>query len=217
MLTAVMTVAIHPSGADPLPCGDAAVRVDTTNPATHEMICSAVSEARRVIGKCGLIQMAPVEIKTVDALVEPIGHCLASFDCALGMVRIIEPELLIENLPPNDPYANIPADLVFRSLLTHELAHAFVYQQSGDRKISPVDHEYIANALGLAALPELYRQTFLDSIGIEPPVSSGSIDIFIYALDPRRFAAVSYLYYEGEGCQTILGILDGTSSFRTEW
>ena len=56
----------------------------------------------------------------------------------------------------------------------------------------------------------------LRQVGIEPPISSGVIDIFIYGLAPRRFAAASYLYFEAHGCETIAGILDGSFSFRVE-
>lgn len=199
-----------------MPCGDAVIRVDAADAATHEVICSAASYARDVLARCGLVPMAPVVIKPVDDLFEPVGRCLASFDCNLGEIRIIRPERLHESLLADDPYAAIPTDMVFRSLLTHELAHAVVYQRSGDYGIAPVDHEFIANALGLASLTEHYRQIFLDAVGVEPPVRSGGIDIFIYMLDPRRFAAASYLYFEAQGCEPIRGILDGTKTFRTK-
>ena len=60
----------------------------------------------------------------------------------------------------------------------------------------------------------LHRKKFLDAADIQPPISTDLIDIFIYGLAPRRFAAASYLYFEAHGCETVTEILNGGDSFR---
>ncbi|EPX85709.1 DUF6639 family protein [Salipiger mucosus] len=207
-------LAAAPVGAAPVTCEDPAFFVETAEPATREMICAAASGARQALARCGLEQREPIGIETVDSLIHAIGQCLAAYDCTLKRIRIIAPELLREHLPPDDPYAALPDEVVFGSLLTHELAHAIVVQQSGDREIALVDHEYIANALELSALPPEHRETLLDAAGVEPPVSADVIDLFIYGLAPRRFAAAAYLYLEANGCGTVTDILEGTATFR---
>lgn len=213
-ILAAMAVTVSCSNAEPLPCEEPMFLVDTEDIATHRMICAAASESRHALATCGLAQMEPIVVETVASLIHPMGQCLASFDCNLGRIRIIEPLALREHLPPGDPYAVLPDKVVFRSLLTHELAHAFVHQKLGDREIPLVDHEYIANALELAALPPHHRNTLMDAAGIKPPISMDVIDIFIYGFAPRNFATASYLFFEAHGCETITGILDGSASFR---
>lgn len=79
-----------------------------------------------------------------------------------------------------------------------------------------IDHEFIANALERAALAPEHRKTLLDAAGIEPPISAEMIDVFIYGLAPRRFAAAAYLHFKESGCETITQILHGTATFRVE-
>lgn len=205
-----------PVTADPVPCDDPAFRVETSDTATYHMICAAASDAGASLATCGLVPLEPIDIETVDTIIHDIGQCLASYDCDQNRIRIIEPALLGDKLPEDDPYARLPDDVVFRALLTHELAHALVHQAAGDRRVAPVDHEYIANALELAAMPPEHRATLLAAAGLEPPISPQVIDLFIYGLAPRRFAAAAYLHFEEHGCATITAILDGTATFLVE-
>lgn len=216
MLIAVLGGMASLAWADPAPCDDTGFRVDTSDAATHDMICDAALVARDVLATCGLTQIEPIDIETVKTPVHNIGQCLAAYNCKTGLIQIMDPLLLEENVPNDDPYAKLPNEAVFRSLLTHELAHALVDQNTGDRKMPMVDHEYIANALELAALEPRHREALLDAAGVEPPVPAEAIDIFIYGLAPRRFAAASYLYFEANGCKTITGILDGKATFQVE-
>ncbi|WP_157374063.1 DUF6639 family protein [Salipiger sp. CCB-MM3] len=199
--------------AEPMPCPDAGFRVEAETAATRALLCEAAVAAREQLGICGLRQSRPIDLVTAPTLEHEIGRCLASYDCTLERIRIIEPDLLRANLLPDDPYAGLPDDVIFRSLLTHELAHALVEQHTSGRKIALVDHEYIANALELMALPPEHRATLLNAAGLTPPVSAGVIDILIYGLAPRRFAAAAYLYLEEHGCETVRAILDGSASF----
>ena len=181
--------------ADPIPCDDAGFWVDTPDQSTRDMVCEAASTAQQALNECDLHPTEAITIDVVDNPIHTMGQCLAAFDCELGRIKIIDPNLLRDHLRPEDAYAALPDDVVFRSLLTHQAAHALVAQISGDLLIAPVDHEYIASALELSALEPADRQTLLNIVGIEPPISSGVIDIFIYGLAPRRFAAASYLYF----------------------
>lgn len=200
--------------ADPVPCDDVGLWVEAPAKSTQSVICAAASDARQALERYGLFQTEPITIEVVPGLVHQIGECLALFDCELGRIQIIDQDLLRDHLQPDDAYAVLPDDVLFRSLLTHEMAHALVHQTSGDRRVAPVDHEYIANALELAALAPAHRKSLLDATGVEPPVSAGAINSFIYGIAPRRFAAISYLYFQAEGRETIVGILNGTASFQ---
>ncbi|GGE57715.1 DUF6639 family protein [Actibacterium pelagium] len=205
-----------PVDAEPLLCDDPALSVSTADATTRDLTCTAASDARKAVEICGLSQTQPIEIKIVDSPIHNIGDCLAVFDCNQSQILVIDPDLLRGHLEPGDAYAALPNNVVFRSLLTHELAHALVHQSSEGRNIAPVDHEYIASALELVALSPTHRKTLLDAGGVEPPVSADLIDIFIYGIAPRRFAATAYLFFEANGCETIEGIIDGSSSFQVE-
>ena len=216
-LVAVVLATLAPIGtADPLPCADPMFRVETTDSVAHNLICAAASEAVPALATCGLVPTEPIEIATVEGPIHGFARCLAYFDHDLGRIEIVEPALLCDNLDADDPYAHLPNDVVFGSMLTHELAHALVQQNSEGRVVSLVDHEYIANALELAALDPQHRKTLLDAAGITPPVSTKVIDLLIYGLAPRRFAAAAYLHFEAFGCDTITGILDGTMTFQVD-
>ena len=201
--------------ADSLTCDDPWFQVDTTDTALHETVCAAASEARSSLDICELSLKRPVTVETSKGPIHENSQCLASFDCDRGVIQIVNPSALRDHLQPNGPYALLPDDVAFRSLMTHELAHAIVYQNSSERTVAPVDHEYIANALELAALAPEHRNLLIGSSKVEPPVSAAVIDMFIYSLAPRKFAAAAFLYFDEHGCETVTGILNGSTSFWT--
>ncbi|RYH12018.1 DUF6639 family protein [Tropicimonas sp. IMCC6043] len=213
LVSAIAATAVCATG-EPLPCVDPLFRVEARDSATHERICAAAVEARRATSVCGLPQEGPLDIVTIEAPAVTMGLSLATFDSSAGLIRILEPERLRDHLSDSGAYAALPADVVFRALLTHEFAHAALHQALAGRQVPPVDHEYVANALEVAAMAPEVREMLLEKVGVEPPVSAETIDIFLYAIAPRRFAAQSYLYHVDRDCAPIEGILDGSFSFE---
>lgn len=215
-ILAVLAAVATGAGAEPRPCDDPLFRVEADSPRKHAEICAAAVSARQTVSICGLAQRTQIDILAVHEPVHALGLLLAAFDRDERRIRIVDPEHLRRYLPEDEPYFALPDDVVFRALLTHELAHAILDQALAGRAVPPVDHEYVANALELVALTPDDRKILLKKVGVRAPVTAKELDIFIYGIAPRRFAALSYLFHDAHGCEPIAGILDGTFSFRIQ-
>ncbi|MFD0982823.1 hypothetical protein [Tropicimonas aquimaris] len=212
-LAAVFVAFVSPGGtlADPVPCPDPMLRVDAPGQAVLERVCHAASAARDAASVCALAQIEPIEILLVDTPAHPVKRCLAI--CEGNRIEIVRPELLIEKLQSDDPYAVLSGAIVFNSLLRHEMAHALLQQALKERDVQLVDHEFVAAALEFAGMPLQYRERLLDETSADWEATRDNINIFVYSFAPREFAATSWRYFEENGCMPIEGIIQGTFSF----
>jgi hypothetical protein len=130
----------------------------------------------------------------VEEVAHPVATCLAAFDCAHDRVRIVVRDSYADLVEPGDPYALIPPDVLVRTLMFHEITHALIEQNAAGREVPAVDHEYIAAAMELEHMDPAWRQTLLDHARLDAP-AEGRINIWIYRLEPRRFAANAWLHF----------------------
>lgn len=204
-------------GADPRPCPDPRFVTDAPDLALHNSVCAIASDSAGRLEGCGLTLARPLLIEIVGTVEHPFADCLAAFDCDLDRIRVTDPARFPERIPAAEPYADLPPEVLLRALLTHELAHAMVEHSTPERSIAPVDHEYIAAAMELDALPPDWRQHLLDRAGIDTP-RAGLINIWIYRLEPRRFAANAWVHFSqpANGCALVARIVDGAFSFAEE-
>ncbi len=210
-LAAVLAAAGLPlpllAGGGMVPCADPSFLAEEGS--SHGTVCDAAMAAGDSLATCGMEMPVPVEIETVASLAAGRDACLASYDCDLGRIRILAPELLADHLPPGDAYAALPQETAFRSLLAHELVHALIARRSGGEALHRVDEEYVADALELAALGPVDRGAFLEAAG-----EGGQITLYWSRFAPRRFAAAAWRHFEARGCGVVQEILDGRFSFQ---
>ena len=199
-------------------CPDRMFRVEAAEADFSATLCRTASELRTSLARCGLVQRSPLTIEVVESLSHPIGSCLAYFDCEYDLIRLTAPSAYSRILDPEEPYAHLPAGVLARALLTHELAHAFVTQAAQGQQIDIVDQEYIAAAMELEFMSPSYRQVLLEGAPVSLPPSEGLIDIWIYGLSPRKFAVNAWYHFSeiGNGCQLVRQIIAGKVSFSKE-
>lgn len=200
--------------AGDLACAEPGFSVTGADPARAAEICATAAGLRVALDDCGLAQDRPLTIEVVTQVLHPVGSCFAAYDCHFEAIRVLDPALYPTAIPPGEPYARLPAPVVLRALLAHELAHAFATQTAA-RALAPVDQEYIAAAMELETMEPGWRRVYLDALGPEVPPSAGLIDIWIYALAPRAFAANAWRHFAlpGNGCDLIGRIVAGEASF----
>lgn len=198
-----------------LSCGDGAFAIDAPSEALGSEICDDLLDAREMMLGCGLVQDRPIAVEVMHGISHPIGTCLSYFDCSFDVIRITEPGAFGDALPPDDPYALLPAEVLLASLLAHELAHALVAQTAGDREIDIVDQEYIAAALELEHMDAAWREVLIGAAPVSLPPKPGLIDIWIYGMAPRKFATNAWQHFrlEGNGCALVAEIVAGRFSF----
>ncbi len=203
--------------AEPISCPDPWFRVEAADVDHVGKLCEMAPEIRDTLNECGLVQHRTLTIEVVDVLSHPMGQCLAYFDCEYDLIRLTNSELYDSLLDQGSPYALLPALVMMRALLTHEMAHALAMQSAGQRSIDIVDQEYIAAALELELMPEEWRAEFLAAAMVEPPPKEGLINIWIYGFAPRKFASNAWQHFRlpANGCKLIKQLVNGESSFSS--
>ncbi|WP_068114637.1 DUF6639 family protein [Tropicimonas marinistellae] len=204
------------AAAAPQPCNDPMLLVDTPDPLTFDRICADSIAAMRAVTICGISQDAAILVKPVDHVELPIGPGLAAFDCRVNSISILWPDIMQSRIGPDDPYSRLSKEALFRSVLTHEMAHALLHQTGKGCPIPLVDHEYVANALELAALTPEDRTALVEASNIDWSPSADVISAGIYFIAPRKFAVAAWRYHDLQGCDPIRGIVAGTYSFEKE-
>ena len=201
--------------ADPIPCVDQSFYVEADDPEMTQALCEVATDIRRELATCGLAQSRPLTIEMVDEVSHPMGDCLAYFDCDYDLVRITDPDSYIDLLGDDASYSALPAMVVVRALLTHEITHALVTQTAADRTVPMVDQEYVAAAMELEFMDEKWRNALINANPVSLPPKEGLIDIWIYGFQPRKFAVNAWQHFDlpENGCSLVQKIVGGQKSF----
>ena len=203
-----------PVQSAPFACTADGFFVSGADAALAAEICATTTDLRAALAACGLAQDRPLTIALVAQVLHPVGACYAAYDCHFEAIKVLDPALYLAAIPPEEPYARLPAPVVLRALLAHEMAHALA-TQTAPRALAPVDQEYIAAAMELETMDPRWRRVYLDAVGPQVPPSAELVDIWIYALAPRAFAANAWRHFgePGNGCDLIGRIVAGEASF----
>lgn len=207
-----------PAFCGPSPCPDPMLTVDANDDSLALKICGMATEVRDTLNICGLKQSRALTIEISAEMSHPLGSCLAYFDCEYDLIRVSDPLNWDSLLEEDQAYANLPAEVTLRALLTHEITHALVTQTAGDRQVPMVDQEYIAASMELELMEETSREILLALAPVKLPPKEGLIDIWIYGFSPRKFAANAWQHFSlpENGCSLVQQILDGDVSFSKE-
>ncbi|MBF9059635.1 hypothetical protein HKCCSP123_10625 [Rhodobacterales bacterium HKCCSP123] len=216
-LAALVLALAGPAAAQVTDCAEGQVAIGGAPPALAEDLCRISHEAITTMTACSLGQTRPIRVDVVDEVPHPFATCLAAFDCDYDRVRIVIRDDYAGLVEAADPYAQLPPEVLVRTLLTHELAHALVFQTAAGREIALTDHEYIAAAMELEQMHPEWRALVLDAAGFTAP-AEGRINIWIYRMSPRRFSANAWLHFKapGNGCALVGDIIAGRRSFETD-
>jgi hypothetical protein len=216
LVVGALPIAAH-GGRDPVECPSDGITVQAVTPEQAALICEFAQEAVSQISSCHLPQQRPISVEVVDEIAHPFATCLAAFDCDYDRIRIVVRDSYARLVEPDDPYADFPPEELVRTLLFHEIAHALIEQNSADRQVPLVDHEYIAAAMELEHMDPTWRETILHYANLETPVD-GRVNIWIYRLEPRRFAANAWLHFRlpQNGCEFVGRLVTGDASFDSQ-
>lgn len=216
---ALAFMATSPAMADPVACpGDESVAVEAARSELATQLCEAAPPLRDAMVDCGLTQLRALKIVVIARLIGPFDTSLAEFDRGTDVIRIVDPLLYPGLLVEDGGYFLLPTDVLLRSLLTHEIAHALAFQVSGDRELDAVDQEYIAAAMELELMKTEWRDFLIKAAPVTLPPKDEMINFWIYAMAPRKFAVNAWRHFRlpENGCALIRRIIGGEASFSEE-
>ncbi|MEX5728845.1 hypothetical protein Ga0609869_002198 [Rhodovulum iodosum] len=203
--------------AGALPCsGDPRITVEAERPAIMAAACDAVARARPRLAACHLDQSRPLVIRVVDETQHLDEACLAYYDCRDDSISVSGPDALSRSLKHDSIWARIAPAALFDSLITHELAHAFLDQTECTGVPCYADHEYIAYALQIDGLSPEDRARVLDGHKVRLPVDPMGLNEFTVLSAPGYFAQAAWLHFSApdNGCAFVEKLIEGTDTLR---
>ena len=161
--------------------------------------CEAAREAVGFFAANSLDTSAPVKVRLVRELPDVAGS--SSYGCYDHRSRTVcmlhFPECL-----ERGPWANLAIDrTLYRSLLTHEVAHALADMNFTVQRPSALAHEYLAYVTMFATMPAGERERVLEQFPGTGFDSVNQMSVTYYLMNPLRFGAEAYRHFLKVGDQ----------------
>ncbi len=196
------------SAGPPVTCPNPmfSVRADTRT--LVDATCSAADHAVSVLAQCDMSLPDPIEVSIADHLPE---ECLGLFHCGQARIEILSPEKMLIARKNEGAFAAVPPDILFQSVLLHELVHAAydkVECPFGDCRVTA---EYLAYALQILDLPRDIQLAMMGDVSLEKKVSRDELNLMILLIAPDRFArkAAAHLSQRDDKCGYVHNIMSG--------
>lgn len=195
--------------AEPVLCPQVPLEVTASDPALVARACAAATRATAAFADCGLPLLPKVHLDVLEPGFLPAPNCLAEIDCVTMVAKIAHPETLADKGAAVLRGVSDP-ELVFDSLVFHELAHAVVATTRGEVPVSRPGQEYISYVFQYLSMPDPDRARILAIAGTEAPDTLDQFNSFVLAMAPEKFAAKAWLHFSApeNGCEFVRRILD---------
>jgi hypothetical protein len=192
-----------------LRCPAGRVLVNAADLRDAEMVCEGASDAVRFLEGVGLDVGIEVVIHIVEQLPEAAGpNAAGCYVHAEGCVYAMSCAIFTrQSAAHGGPVSQIP----YRSLITHEVAHAIADHNFTVSRPTIQAHEYIAAVTTFAAMPPLLRTRILGSLPGDGFDAEEQISATLFLLAPHWFGAQAYRHYNlpGNGPAFLRKVLTG--------
>jgi hypothetical protein len=196
-------------------CPGLPIEVMTSSAQERRLACSAAADAARLLGRCSIAPKRPLLVEVMSQVRHPFGGPIfGMFDIARERV-LVTAQTNIPALVEDTPYAALPLQDFYKSLIVHEIVHGIMHQNLQRKVETHAAYEYPAYALQLESLPEDVRATFLQSFDQAALRSNTLFSDSVLFFDPYFFAASAYQHYKGapDACGLLTGLLSGDVAF----
>lgn len=190
-------------------CREGAVLVRSPNAADAATACSAASLAIAFLDAQGLQVPAELTIEIAPTLPEIAGPSAA------GCYLVRERQVIVLTYAAFREFGDwfgLPIDReLYRSLITHEVAHAVASCNFAARRPPIEATEYIAYVTMFATMEPALRARALARFPGEGFQNEVEINSMVYLLDPMRFGAQAYRHYlkPGNGREFLRAVVSG--------
>lgn len=176
-----------------LSCAHGQIFVQADKAPVAEIVCAGAGDAVDFLHEAGLETDGSLLIRVVEAL--PPGVASSAAGCyvqADAGVYLLTPGAL-ERMRASAGVARDP--LPYRSMVTHEVAHAIAAQNFRVARPSVQAHEYIAYVTMYATMPHAARAPILAGVAGDGFDGEDEITETIYFLAPHWFGVQVYRHY----------------------
>jgi hypothetical protein len=208
-----------PTGGQALPVEDRCVGlgVDVTASSAEErqFACSAAGDAIALLGRCEIKLQRPLRLKIQSEVRHPLnGPIFGLLDTKRELVLVTQPSN-IPSLAKDTPYATLPLEDFYRSLIVHEVVHGVMHQNLTRPATTHSAYEYSAYALQIASMSEAVREQFLRNFDAAEIKSKFLFNDIVLFFNPYFFAARAYMHFRdaADGCAHLQGLLRDDAGF----
>lgn len=197
-------------------CDGGAVEVQNATSDELSLICKAAGTAVDYLSSCGLRLQSRLVVEVADEPIRIGGFdVFGCFDAEMDTIRLLGLESCAQAAAANRTYAALPADLFYRSIVVHEVAHSLFRSNLGKRFVPRAGHEYVAYAVQITLMPETERRQFLSPIKRSAPSDLSRFADMLLLIAPEAFAAMAYDHFAapGNGCRLLQDLLTESRSF----
>lgn len=176
-----------------LRCADTSVVVQSSNLQDAILICEGATDATKMLGQYKFVTNVRIEFSVVDEL-PTIFNAVAfgGYNGAEGRAYLLPSSAIADRGSVFDlPFEQA----LYRSLATHEVAHAITNYNYRTSAPTTEAHEYIAYAVMFATMPEEYRDRLLVRFANQQFDDEAQINSFVYLVDPLRFGVLAYKHF----------------------
>lgn len=178
---------------DGLRCPHTNVTVYSADGRDVDIACEAAEDALRFFAANELETTGVVEVHLVSKLPDVAGS--SSYGCYDHPSRNVY-MLFFSNCLEQGPWAGLPVDrTLYKSLLTHEVAHAVAAANFSVPKPGVLAHEYLAYVTMFATMPISQRKRVLKNFPGQGFDSVDQMSVTYYLMDPLRFGAEAYRHF----------------------
>lgn len=199
-------------GTDPpgRACPDTNLTVFAVDPDLGARVCAIVQAADPLLSACGLPGFDPLRLYITRRIEGTSRHCLGVYVSDTNEIAVVDPAVLAEDRGAGSMFDGLEPDALFASLVIHEITHARLANLANGKSCSLADHEYIAYAMQLAALPDDQRDIILEDVP-KDHVGTALLNDVILTMSPRVFAGLAWRHFARpeNGCRYVRSLLDG--------
>ena len=201
-----------------LTCPEQNITVEAPNTTLANRVCSVATKSQKSLASCHLLQSEHYIIEASSHLPPEFDDCFGIYHCDDNLVQVLDPDALSEAIRRTGTFSSLPVDVLFDSLLVHEISHVLAYQSSLGSPRTTAEVEYIAYAMQLESLPAEARDKLVSNHPVARPVSLMGLNDVILSFSPEVFAVKAWTHFrtEGNGCDFIRSILEQKAIFPAQ-
>lgn len=197
-------------------CGDVEAHIETESAELAARLCRLVRRSVAFLAECHLDVPLPVQVHVMPEIRE---GCLGLYHCGTSRIDVLDPVAFASAIPSEGPFAAVPIESFYDSILIHELAHAAYDDRNCPFGTCPVNQEFIANAMQVWSLSDADRSSFEAWDPMEPSESKSYLTPMMLAMSPERFAAAAWWHFSRQDapCEYIGAIVAGDVLLDRRW
>lgn len=181
------------------PCSTENISVLSQSPENLSRVCSVAAALNPRLRNLGLGLTRNVTIEITEEFEVPNGACVALYSTNARKLQVLPIDCLEDLSDRATAFPEMDPELLFKSLIVHELVHAYLDQHESSGDLSRVAHEYLAYAIQLDELPREERADVLARAGVQQEVTDEDFSETLLNMAPVIFAARAWSHFVEQG------------------